>query len=87
MSKKTKRGRAFRSKKKRAGRPAVPLTTATPTTAEVAASSVTTPAPSVHAAKAKIAVVKYPYVLAELRRIGILAGAIVVILIILALVL
>ena len=87
MPKKTKRGRAFHSKKKRAGRPAVPVTAATPMTAKADAASVTTPAPGVHAAKTKTPVVKYPYVLAELRRIGILAGAILVILVILALVL
>ncbi len=87
MPKKTKRGRAFQSKKKKAGRPAVPVAAATPVTAEAAASSVTTPAPGVHTAKTKAPAVKYPYVLAELRRIGILAGAILVILVILALVL
>ena len=87
MPKKTRRGRAFHSKKKRGGRPAVPVTTTTPATAKADASSVTTPAPGVHAAKTKVAAVKYPYVLAELRRIGILAGAILAILVILALVL
>ena len=87
MPKKTRHGRAFRSKKKRTFRPAVPVTTAMPVTAEVAALSVTTPTPGVHAAKTKVSAVKYPYVLAELYRIGILAGVIVVILIILALVL
>ena len=87
MPKKTKRGRAFHSKKKRGGRAAVPVAAATPATAEVTASSVTTPAPSVHVAKTKVVAGKYPFVLAELRRIGILAGAILVILIILALVL
>lgn len=87
MPKKTKRGRAFQSKKKRAGRPAVPVTAPTPVTAEAVAPPITTPAPSAHAAKTKAAAGKYPYVLAELRRIGILAGAILVILIILALVL
>ncbi|MBM4448140.1 MAG: hypothetical protein FJ015_02725 [Chloroflexi bacterium] len=87
MPKKTRRGRAFRSKKKRAIRPEIPVTTAMPATAGVAAPSVTTPSPGVHAAKTKVTAVKYPYVLAELYRIGILAGVIVVILIILALVL
>ena len=87
MPKKTRRGRAFHSKKKRAGRPAVPVTAATPAAAEVAAPSVAVTTPSVHTTKTKVAAGKYPYVLAELRRIGILAGAIVVILIILALVL
>ena len=85
MPKKTKHGRAFHSKKKRGGRAAVPVTAPTPVTAEAAA--ISAPTPSVHAAKTKTPVVKYPYVLAELRRIGILAGAILVILIILALVL
>ncbi len=87
MPKKTKRGRAFRSKKKGAGRPAVPVAAATPATTEVTATSVTAPTPSVHAARTKAPAVKYPYVLAELRRIGILAGAILVILVVLALVL
>jgi hypothetical protein len=87
MPKKTKRGRAFQSKKKKAIRPAVPVTAATPSTAEVAAPSVTPPTPGVHTARTKTPAIKYPYVLAELRRIGILAGAILVILVILALVL
>jgi hypothetical protein len=87
MPKKTKRGRAFQSKKKRARRPAIIPPTTPPIKSEVATPSVTTPPPSVPTARTKAAAVKYPYVLAELRRIGILAGAILVILIILAIVL
>lgn len=87
MPKKTKRGRAFQSKKKRAGRPAITPPATPPVTSEVATPSVATPAPGVQTARTKAAAVKYPYVLAELRRIGILAGAILVILVILAIVL
>lgn len=87
MPKKTKRGRAFQSKKKRAGRPAVAAPAAPPVTAEVATPPAATPTPSIHAARTKTPAVKYPYVPAELRRISILAGIILVILVILALVL
>jgi len=87
MPKKSKRSRAFQRKKKRVRQPAVPVTKASTVTATADTPSVTAPASSVHATKTKGPAVKYPYVTAELRRIGVLAGAILVILIILALVL
>ena len=47
----------------------------------------TTPLPKATAALAKTRTLQYPYITGELRRIGILAGIILVILIILAIVL
>jgi len=87
MPKKTKRGRAFHSKKKRARQPAVATPAAQSMATPVDRPLVTLPKSSVPVTKTKAPAVKYPYVTAELRRIGILAGAILVMLIILALVL
>jgi len=53
----------------------------------VSQSSVPTPSPSVPTPVARVAAVQYPHIAAELRAIGILAGIMVVILVILALVL
>ncbi len=86
MPKKPRRGKVFQSKKKRVrqsvtSRPATPPVAVQediPVASTLAASAVT---------KGKSPAVKYPYVTAELRRISILAGAIVVILVVLALVL
>ena len=86
MPKKPRRGKAFQVKKKRARQPAVPGVAATPITAQEDIRTIATPAPAA-VAKAKSPAGKYPYVIAELRRIGILAGAAVVVLIVLALVL
>ena len=76
--------------KKRRGRQISPGAVATqqaeiqadkpPAPAQVAVPSASTPVPV-------SAVARYPYILAELRRIGILAGIVLVILIVLALVL
>lgn len=87
MPKKPKRGRAFHGKKKRAKQPAIAIPAAQSMATPVDRPSVTLPTSSVPVTKTKAPAVKYPYVTAELRRIGILAGAILAILIILALVL
>ncbi len=86
MPKKVRRGKAFQHKKKRMRRPVISTPAASPVTAPVQ-----TPAPApvsrAAAAKTKTPALKYPFVTTELRRIGIFGGAILVILIILALVL
>jgi hypothetical protein len=86
MPKKPKYGKALQSKKKKARRAAVSTAAAAPKTPKDMP-SVSTPLPSSAAARTKSPAAKYSYVTAELRRIGILAGAILSILIILALVL
>ena len=86
MPKKPRRGKAFQLKKKKVRQPAVSSTAASTVTARKDMRTVATPT-SGAATKTKSPAGKYPYVTAELRRIGILAGAIVVVLIILALVL
>ena len=84
MPKKVRRGKAFQQKRKRASQPAVAAAAeaaGTETTQKPA--PVTPTAPS----KTRTPAVKYPFVGAELRRIGIIAGAILIILIVLAFVL
>ena len=86
MPKKPRRGKVFQSKKKRVRQPAISRPAAPPVAAQEDIRAVSTPAPGA-VTKSKTSAVKYPYVTAELRRIGIMAGAIVVILVVLALVL
>ena len=86
MPKKPRRGKVFQGRKKKGRQPAISRP-ATPTVAvQEDMHAVPTPAASA-VTKAKSPAVKYPYVTAELRRIGILAGAILVTLVVLALVL
>ena len=87
MPKKPRYGSALQKKKKKMRQPAVSAPVAPPVKAQENKPVVSTPPPSTPVTKTKAPAVKYPYVTAELRRIGILAGAIVVILIVLALVL
>ncbi len=87
MPKKPKRGKAFQHKKKRMRQPAIYRPAASPVTAPESTPAVSAPVSSPAATKTKTPAVKYPFVTAELRRIGILAGAILVILIVLAVVL
>jgi len=86
MPKKPRRGKMFQGKKKRVRQPAVSRPAAPPVAVQEDIRAVSTPA-SGAATKPKTSAGKYPYVTAELRRIGILAGATVVILVVLALVL
>ena len=86
MPKKPRRGKVFQSKKKRVRQPALSRPAAPPVAVQKDISAVSTPAAGA-VMKARSPAVKYPYVTAELRRIGILAGAIVVVLVVLALVL
>ncbi len=78
-------GKSRRSRKKR-GRPSPPLIVGQQPA--VARTSESVPPPEVprKSAPAKITAVQHPYIFAEIRRIGILAGIIMVILIVLALV-
>jgi len=87
MPKKPKYGKALQSKKKKTRRAPVSTAVAAPEPAPKELPAVATPVSSGATARSKAPAVKYPYVTAELRRIGILTGAILVILIILALVL
>lgn len=87
MPKKARRGKAFQHKKKRMRRPAIPTPATSPVTAPEYTPTVPAPVSSASATKTKTPAAKYPFVTAELRRIGILAGAILVILVVLALVL
>ncbi len=92
MSGKSRRSRgkhSFRSKKSR-GRPTSPVIAtqqqmATPTGESVSPSEVSAPSASTSVPATKTAV-RHPYIFAELRRIGILAGIMLAILIVLALV-
>ena len=86
MPKKPRRGKMFQSKKKRVRQPAVSRPAAPPVAAQEDIRAVSAPV-SGAVSKSKTPAVKYPYVTAELRRIGILAGAIVAILVVLALIL
>ena len=86
MPKKVRRGKAFQHKKKRMRQPAV-STPAVPTVTAPVQTPVPAPVSGAAAMKTKTPAMKYPFVIAELRRIGMLAGAILVILIVLALVL
>jgi len=86
MPKKPRRGKMFQSKKRKIRQPVTSRPEAPPVAVQENIRAVPTPA-SGAVSKSKTPAVKYPYVTAELRRIGILAGAIVVILVVLALVL
>ncbi len=86
MPKKPRRGKVFQGKKKRVRQPAVSRPAAPPVAAQEDIRAVSAPV-SGAVSKSKTPAVKYPYVTAELRRIGILAGAIVAILVVLALIL
>jgi len=87
MPKKARRGKAFQHKKKRKRQPAVSTRAASPVTVPENIPAVPAPVSSAPRTKIKIPAAKYPFVTAELRRIGIFAGAILVILVVLALVL
>ncbi len=86
MPKKVRRGKAFQHKKKRMRQPAISTPAASLVTAP-AQTPALAPVSRAAATKTKTPAMKYPFVTAELRRIGIFGGAILVILIILALVL
>jgi hypothetical protein len=91
MPKKSKRNKVLQSKRKQERRDALaavsPPPIATQTSKPVARPVLSVPSQSTPAPKAKTSSVRYPYVVAELKRIGILAGIMLVILIVLALVL
>jgi len=82
---------SFQGKKKK-GRPSRPtILTQQPAVAQtaepVSSPSVSVPSASVPTPMAKPAAVQYPYIATELRTIGILAGIMLIVLIVLALVL
>jgi len=80
-----------RSKRKRGGRGSVvsaaQQSPVSQTGGPVPQPEASVPSPSTLAPSATVATTRYPYIVTELRRIGILAGIILVILVVLALVL
>ena len=87
-SRQSHRGHLPRSKRKK-GKRSLPVATVqqkvvVPTEKAATSVDVSTPVTSVSAMKAAPAPAPYPYVVKELRRIGVLAGVILVILIVLA---
>ena len=90
MPKKSRRVKTLQSKRKErqiSSMANVPPQVVTQSPKPAAAREVSSPPASQTAPKASAATGHYPYTIAELKRIGILAGAMLVILIILALVL
>ena len=92
MPGKSRRGRGKRLSKKKKGRLASPTVAAqqpaaTQTYEPVVPSKVAAPAASVPTSRPTPAAVRYPFIATELRRIGILAGIMLVVLVVLALVL
>ena len=87
MSKKLRYGKKFHSKKKKMKRPASPAPAVQAVAAEGDKPASAVPLPASSAPKTKIPAVRYSYVGAEIRRIGILAGIMFIVLLVLALVL
>ena len=92
MPGKSRRGRGKRLSKKKKGRlasatMAAQRPAATQTYEPVAPSKGAAPAASVPTSRPTPAVVRYPFIATELRRIGILAGIMLIILVVLVLVL
>ena len=90
MPKKSRRFKALQSKRRKkqiSSMASVPPPVVTRPPKPAAAREVPSPPASPMAPKASVATAHYPYIIAELKRIGILAGAMLVILIILVLVL
>jgi hypothetical protein len=94
MPSKSRRSRGkypARGKRGKGARGSLPVTAAQPPVAQAQApapqSKVSVPSAKVPTPSVAAPVARYPYVAAELRRIGILAGVIVVILVVLAFVL
>ncbi len=90
MPGKSRRGRgrfSARSKKRRGTLTRVAQQQAADETHKLTAPAMSTPSPSAPTIKAMATGTRYPYVVAELRRIGILAVIMLVILVVLALVL
>ena len=80
-----------RSKRKRSGHGSTAIAAQQPlisqTNEVVPKPEVSAPSPITSAPSATVSTVRYPYIVAELRRIGILTGIMLVILVVLALVL
>jgi len=80
-----------RSKRRRSGRSSLASAAQQPPVSQtyepVPQPEVSTPLPTTPTSSAAVSTVRYPYITTELRRIGILAGIMLVILVVLALVL
>ena len=82
---------SVRCKRRRSGRGSVAIAAQQPPVSQayetVPKPKVSTPSPSTSTPSAAVSTIRYPYIVAELRRIGILAGIMLVILVVLTLVL
>jgi len=87
MPKKSRRFKALQSKRKKIRQQPLATVAQQPVVTQTDKPVASAPLASVPARKKAPDTVRYPYVVAELRRIGVLAGIILVILIVLALVL
>ena len=89
-SRKSRAKRSFQSKKRKGLGPshiAAQQPAATPAPEPVVSSKAAAPAATVSAPVTKPAAIRYPFIATELRRIGILAGIMLVVLIVLVVVL
>ena len=87
MPKKSRRFKALQSKRKKIRQQPLATVAQQPVVTQTAKPVASTPLASAPARKMAPDTVRYPFVIAELRRIGVLAGITLVILIVLALVL
>jgi len=87
MPKKSRRVKALQSKRKKFRQQSPATVTQPPVVTKTDKSVASTPSVGMPTSRATPDIARYPYVIAELRRIGILAGITLVILIVLALVL
>ncbi len=82
---------SVRSKRRRSGRDSVAIAAQQPPVSQaygpVSQPEVSAPLPSTSTPSAAVSAIRYPYIVAEMRRIGILAGIMLVILVVLTLVL
>ena len=91
MPRKSRRSRSLQSKKRKGRRGSSTIGAQQPAVAQtyepVSPPKVAAPSASMPAPRATVTVARYPYIATELRRIGILAGIMLVILVVLVLIL
>lgn len=87
MPKKPRKGKAFYSKRKKIKQRAPVPVARQPAISQIPKPAVAPPAVRTPSTKSTAKTAQYPYIIAELKSIGIISGIIVVILIVLALVL
>jgi len=90
-SRRSKRKHSFQGKRKRSGHGSLAISARQMPVSQdyepVSKPEVSAPSPAVPTPTTAVATLRYPYITSELRRIGILTGIILVILVVLALVL